>query len=615
MANKRNWLAILAITLIFAMTVVGCDLLNKSDDAAPDKNNKTRTEKYQSSDTAGNTYVLIITENGSTVAAGDSYELTIKKTDQPDKVSKGTVSAVGANGALTLQPKNNGSDTFNVTISGGKMTAITGTIALEGGEEPITAPGTLSPENNSGNENGNNAVTFSSVIANGSITQTTTQLTLTFSQAIAGLSADDITLSDLAGVTKGTLSNSGANYTLPISGFTAGGILTVAVAKSSYTITGSPKTVTVFFGKLDHTAENIQALNTYLSAQPANTAATPYVVKLNVSSFGGNADTDGSLGKILRNNSSKYVILDLSGSTFTSIEKSAFSRCTNLTGITISNSVTSIEDNAFNNCTNLISVNIPNNVINIGNGVFESCGNLTSVNIPNNVTSIGANTFNGCAKLTSITIPNGVTSIGGSAFAGCTSLTSVTIPDSVTSIRGSAFQGCVNLTSITIPNRVTSIENYTFSRCASLTSITIPNKVTSIGEYAFEICSNLTSVTILNNVISIGIYAFLNCDSLVNITIPNSITSIVDGTFQGCKGLTSITIPDSVTSIRGSAFQGCVNLTSVTFAGTIPSSGFNTSSLTFPGDLRTKFYAANSTNGTPGTYTRPNGTSETWTKS
>jgi hypothetical protein len=32
------------------------------------------------------------------------------------------------------------------------------------------------------------------------------------------------------------------------------------------------------------------------------------------------------------------------------------------------------------------------------------------------------------------------------------------------------------------------------------------------------------------------------------------------------------------------------------------------------GDLRNKFYATDSTNGTPGTYTRPNGTFRTWTK-
>jgi formylglycine-generating enzyme required for sulfatase activity len=97
------------------------------------------------------------------------------------------------------------------------------------------------------NGGGNTEVTFSSVTANGSASQTTTQLTLTFSQAITGLSADDITLNGVSGVTKGTLSGSGPSYALGISGIFAGGSLSVAVAKNGYTISGSPKTVTIYF--------------------------------------------------------------------------------------------------------------------------------------------------------------------------------------------------------------------------------------------------------------------------------------------------------------------------------------------------------------------------------
>jgi len=89
-------------------------------------------------------------------------------------------------------------------------------------------------------------VLFSSVTANGSDSQTTTQLTLTFSQAIPGLSANDITLSGVSGLTKGNLSGTGPTYTLPIT-VTAGGTLNVAVAKSGYTINGSPKTVPIYY--------------------------------------------------------------------------------------------------------------------------------------------------------------------------------------------------------------------------------------------------------------------------------------------------------------------------------------------------------------------------------
>jgi hypothetical protein len=51
----------------------------------------------------------------------------------------------------------------------------------------------------------------------------------------------------MSGVTKGTLSGSGPSYTLLISDFTASGMLSVAVTKSGYTISGSPKTATIYY--------------------------------------------------------------------------------------------------------------------------------------------------------------------------------------------------------------------------------------------------------------------------------------------------------------------------------------------------------------------------------
>jgi len=281
------------------------------------------------------------------------------------------------------------------------------------------------------------------------------------------------------------------------------------------------------------TFTGMEAFNKWLEKQSPNTPDTPYRVKLtlNDGSFGGHS---------LRyfGNGGKYVHLDISDSTITSIGEEAFTDCDTLVGITIGNSVKSIGRKAFS-----------------GSGLIG------------------------------IIIPSSVTDIGSSAFYSCRSLISATIPDSVTNIGDYAFYE------------------------SGLTSVTIPNGVTKIGTQVFWQCRNLTNVNIPNSVVTIGRLAFQYCVSLTGVTLPNSVITIDGGAFSGCTSLTGITIPGSVTAIEEGAFSGCTGLASVTFQGTINSGNFNGTA--FDDWLSDKFYATDTTNGTPGTYTR-NGSN--WTK-
>ena len=198
----------------------------------------------------------------------------------------------------------------------------------------------------------------------------------------------------------------------------------------------------------------------------------------------------------------------------------AFSTCSSLTSMVISNSVVSIGDGAFFKCTSLVSIFIPDSVTSIGHGAFSYCETLINIVIPKNVTILKGNPFFGwngrleCLssnyiyeygvlfnkdkseiisfrnqKQVSYVIPNGVMNVRSAAFINCNFLTDVILPNSMTSIGDAAFGGCISLKSINIPNGVISIGKNAFFLCRSLSNIVIPDSVSSIGYCAFRVCS------------------------------------------------------------------------------------------------------------------------------
>ena len=215
-------------------------------------------------------------------------------------------------------------------------------------------------------------------------------------------------------------------------------------------------------------------------------------------------------------------------------------------------------------------------VVGIEEKVFENCSNLTGITIPDSVTSIGNEAFSGCSNLTGITIPDSVTSIGIGAFRGCSGLTSITIPFVGEKADGTGarhfsyiFGASINGMNYYLPESLkeviitggTSIGDEAFSGCSGLTNVTILGKVTYIGRSAFDGCSGLTSVTIGDGVEEIGSQAFYGCTSLSSVNIPNSVKEIGSSAFRDCISLQSIFLPIIVNSVGQGAFSGCSQLT------------------------------------------------------
>lgn len=265
----------------------------------------------------------------------------------------------------------------------------------------------------------------------------------------------------------------------------------------------------------------------------------------------------------------------------------AFYKCSNITMLTIPQSVISIGDDAFKNCTSLETVYFnAENCTKCGSSYSHPGfpNNLKTVIFGDNVKTIPSNAFYGCA-LTEVTIPESVTIIGNDAFDNCRALETLyfNAENCIECGKGNvAFP--TNLMAVVFGDKVKNIPAYSFSGISGLASVSMGESVKTIGDKAFYNCSGLKSVvtksleswvniefedfysnptyyaktllvgdesirrlTIPDGTTRLNKYAFINCEPLVTANMPASLASAGESVFGGCTGLQRIIFPDEAT--------------------------------------------------------------------
>ena len=210
------------------------------------------------------------------------------------------------------------------------------------------------------------------------------------------------------------------------------------------------------------------------------------------------------------------------------ISGGAFSGCTALEKVSVSDTVAQIDLNAFDGCTALAEFEVA-----ADNKAFSSDGGmLFSADKKLLRCPVG--------KSADCTVPSCTVAIAGGAFKDCAKLERLVIPDSVTAIGKSAFENCAALKRITLPKSITKLEALTFSGCAALAEITLPDGLKALGEKVFSGCAALKSVRIPAEVTVIPTEAFSGCSSLESITIPKNVSHINEHAFDGCTALKKV---------------------------------------------------------------------------
>jgi len=234
-------------------------------------------------------------------------------------------------------------------------------------------------------------------------------------------------------------------------------------------------------------------------------------------------------------------------------------------GVRIGTAVTSIgniSDNTnmapFYNQTSLATLTFKDSensqCTTIGASAFEGCTNLTTVSLPNSIDVVFDNAFNDCPF--NLVIFEG----SGSIRIVIVSSTAFSEPNSLVDASTGGLITVAEDGNIYVPYGYTTFNTYSIlivgeltkehvqeaeAIVGTITEVQIGSSVTSIGD-----ASDTTATAPFYNQTSITTLSFKDIDN-------SQCTIIGKNSFDGCTGITSITFPKTINSISGIAFNNC----------------------------------------------------------
>ncbi|WP_298529994.1 leucine-rich repeat protein [uncultured Ruminococcus sp.] len=199
---------------------------------------------------------------------------------------------------------------------------------------------------------------------------------------------------------------------------------------------------------------------------------------------------------------------------------------------------------------------------------FENCTELTSITLPDTITKIADYTFENCTSLETITIPESVKIIGYDAFEGTPWLENKRNESPMVIVNSVLVDGKNCKGEVIIPDNVTCIADHAFMNCEIVESVSIPESVEYIGRKAFLNTGWLNKLNAENELVIVNDFLLSADNCGEDLIIPDNVKSVTGHTADYHKTLKSITIPESVKHIGPAAFYCCPELESVTILST-----------------------------------------------